>query len=340
MGSEAEDRAGVFVPHGYAERIVDLGEIRMNHVIVGDPSLPALLLIPSESESWWGYEPVLPMLAEHFQVFVVDLRGQGRSTWTPGRYTVDLMGADLVRFIDLVIGRPTIVSGLSTGGLLAAWLSAYAMPGQIRAAVYEDAPLFASERITTCGQAINQGMGPIEELLNKYLGDQWSIGDWSGYLAARTRDLSRPLQEAMAVMFPVPKGAKPRSGPPQHVKEYDPEWGRAFASGAATASCDHATMLAHVNVPVLFTHHFHRHDEDSGLYQGAISEPQVRRVKELITAAGQPFTYLAFPRMPHSMHQHHPGLYVSTLLRWAADLPTAANDESSTSSTDHLLSRR
>ena len=142
---EAADRAATFVPHAYPEQTVDLGEVRMNYAVAGDPSQPALLLIPGQTESWWGYEAAMPLLAEHFQVFAVDLRGQGRSTRTPGRYTLDNMGNDLVRFIDLVIGRPTIVSGLSSGGVLSAWLSAYAKPGQVLAAVYEDPPLFASE---------------------------------------------------------------------------------------------------------------------------------------------------------------------------------------------------
>jgi hypothetical protein len=88
------------------------------------------------------------------------------------------MGNDLVRFIDLVIGRPTIVSGLSSGGALAAWLSAYAKPDQVRAAVWEDTPLFASEARTSCGQPINQGLGPAFALWNKWLGDQWSIGEF------------------------------------------------------------------------------------------------------------------------------------------------------------------
>src|SRR5262245_7956482 len=108
----------------------------MNYATVGDPSLPALLLIPGQTESWWGYEAVLRSLAEPFQAFAVALRGQGRSTRTPGRYTLDTMGNDLVRFLDLVVGRPAIVSGLSSGGVLAAWLSAYAKPGQVRAALY------------------------------------------------------------------------------------------------------------------------------------------------------------------------------------------------------------
>ena len=117
----------------------------MNYAVAGTPDKPALLLIPGQTESWWGYEAAMPLLAEHFQVFAVDLRGQGRSTRTPGRYTLDNMGNDLVRFIDGVIGRPTIVSGLSSGGVLSAWLSAYAKPGQVRGALYEDPPLFASE---------------------------------------------------------------------------------------------------------------------------------------------------------------------------------------------------
>ena len=142
---EAADRAATFVPHAYPEQTVDLGEVRMNYAVAGDPSLPALLLIPGQSESWWGYEAAMPLLAEHFHVHAVDLRGQGRSTWTPGRYTIDNFGNDLVRFIDLVIGRETLVSGMSSGGILSAWLSAYAKPGQIRAAVWEDPPLFSCQ---------------------------------------------------------------------------------------------------------------------------------------------------------------------------------------------------
>src|SRR5438874_8372633 len=173
-----------YIRHAFAEQRADLGEVQMNHATVGDLSRPALLLIPGQTESWWGYERALPLLAEHFNAFAVDLRGQGRSTRTPGRYTLDNMGNDLVRFIDLVIERPTIVSGLSSGGVLAAWLSAYAKPGQIIGAHYEDPPLFTSEVQPATGQGIRQGVGAIFRLWSTYLGDQLSIGDWDGAWAA------------------------------------------------------------------------------------------------------------------------------------------------------------
>ena len=107
-----------YVRHAFPEQLCDTGEVRMNYAVAGSPDKPALLLIPGQTESWWGYEAALPLLAEHFQAFAVDLRGQGRSTRTPGRYTLDNMGNDLVRFIDGAIRRPTLVSGLSSGGVL------------------------------------------------------------------------------------------------------------------------------------------------------------------------------------------------------------------------------
>ena len=122
----------------------------------------------------------MPLLADHFQVFAVDLRGQGRSTWTPGRYTLDNFGNDLVRFIDLIVQRQVIAAGHSSGGTVAAWLSAFAKPGQIRASVWEDTPIFSSETSPDCGQSIHQGIGPVLALRNKWLGDQWSIGDYAG----------------------------------------------------------------------------------------------------------------------------------------------------------------
>ena len=48
---EASDRADTFVGHRYTEQLVDLGEVRMNYATTGDPSNPALLLVPAQTES-------------------------------------------------------------------------------------------------------------------------------------------------------------------------------------------------------------------------------------------------------------------------------------------------
>jgi pimeloyl-ACP methyl ester carboxylesterase len=306
---DADTRADIFVSHEYPEQQVDLGEVRMNYATAGDPSLPPLLLIPGQTESWWGYERAMAHLADHFQVFAVDLRGQGRSSWTPGRYTLDNFGNDLVRFIDLAIGRPTYVSGLSSGGVLSAWLSAYAKPGQIIAAAYEDPPLFSSETNPAFGQSIRQGVGPLFAMFNKWLGNQWSIGNWAGMqVAAKTE-----VPPWVSAVIPLPDEV------PQNLREYDPEWGKAFWTGAVAASCDHATMLSNVKVPVLLTHHFHMEDP-SGTLMGALSDLCAAKAQELITVAGQPVSYQLFPAMGHFMHAIDPPLFAKTIIDWVASL--------------------
>ncbi|HEV7733512.1 MAG TPA: alpha/beta hydrolase [Candidatus Binatia bacterium] len=301
-----------YVAHTIAEQLVDLGEIEMNYATLGDAASPALLLIPGQTESWWGYEAAMPLLAERFQVFAVDLRGQGRSTRTPGRYTLDNMGNDLVRFLDLVVRRPAIVSGLSSGGVLAAWLSAYAKPGQVLAALYEDPPLFASEARPAIGPGIRQCIGPLFDLWSTYLGDQWSIGAWD---AMREGSASR-LPEHLR-FIPVP------DEPPQSLKEYDPEWGRSFWTGTVAAACDHERMLRSVTVPsVLLTHHMRMTDEASGFLFGAMSDQQAQRVRALLTGAGVDVTYRSFPDVGHSMHGDRPDLYVETLFDWVTSITT------------------
>jgi pimeloyl-ACP methyl ester carboxylesterase len=298
-----------YVAHKYPEQLFDTGEVQLNYATVGEASKPALLLIPGQTESWWGYEAAMDLLKDRFQLFAVDLRGQGRSGRTPGRYTLDNMGNDLVRFIQGVIGRPTLVSGLSSGGVLSAWLSAYAPPGLVRAAHYEDPPLFASETSPAYGHSIKQAIGPMFAMWSKYLGDQWSVGNWAGMAENAANELPAWLA-----------GMRPAAEPPQNLKEYDPEWGRAFWTGTVGASCDHARMLKAVKVPVLFTHHFRRVDETTGFVMGAITDLQAGQVRAIVEAAGQPFDYRSFPQMGHSMHGQDPKLFADTVSEWAAGI--------------------
>ncbi|MFZ5749418.1 MAG: alpha/beta fold hydrolase [Pseudomonadota bacterium] len=297
------------VSHAYAERQVDLGEITMNYAEAGSRNKPALLLIPEQTGSWWTYEQAMKLLERDFHVFAVDLRGQGRSSWTPGRYSIDNFGNDLVRFIATVIGRPTIVAGNSSGGVLAAWLSAYALPGQIRGAMYEDPPLFSSELTPAFGQSIRQSIaGAIFRLYRDYLGDQWRVGDWAGFREAKRNS---PVK----VLHMLPDTHEP----PQNLKEYDPEWARAFYDGEVSRTCPHDAMLARVKVPVLMTHHG-RMEAPTGMLVGAISDFQAKKVQELVKGAGAAITYLSYPDAMHVLHATDPARYAKTLMEWVATL--------------------
>lgn len=309
-----ENPEETYVSHSFEEHQIDIGEVKINYARAGGPENPALVLIPAQTESWWGYEKSMKLLSANFHVYAVDLRGQGRSSRTPGRYTFDNFGNDIVKFITIVVKRPAIVSGLSSGGVISAWLSAYSPPGLIRGAVYEDPPLFSCELVPAFGDPIRQGIGDFLLLFNQFLGDQWKVGNWKGLLTTAPE---------IALAFGIDQDSVE---PPQNLKEYDPEWGLAFAKGTVGASCDHAQMLAQVKCPVLFTHHF-RASEPSILNghqfnMGAISDIQAKRVGEIIKNAGQTFIYKSFPKMGHSMHDLDPELFANTIREWSTSLPS------------------
>ena len=114
------------IPDGFTEKKFDTGEVVLNYV-EGPDNGPPLLLIPGQMESWQGYKPVLPALSERFHVFTVDVRGNGKSTWTTGHYSYNECGNDLRIFLYDVIGEPAVVSGLSSGAVLTVWLAAPAV---------------------------------------------------------------------------------------------------------------------------------------------------------------------------------------------------------------------
>ena len=198
------------------------------------------------------------------------------------------------------------MSGLSSGGVLSAWLSAYARPGQIRGALYEDPPLFASEATPACGQSHPPGHRPdvraVEQVPRRPV-EHRRLG----------RHGRRGARASCPRGSPRCSPRRPATEPPQNLKEYDPEWARAFWTGTVAASCDHARMLASVKVPVLLTHHFRMIDEATGYLMGALSDLQAAtRAAARSRRRGRPVDYRSFPTMGHAMHGQDPKLFADT----------------------------
>jgi len=111
--------------------------------VEGPDNGPPILFIPGQTEFWQGYKLVIPSFTKHYHVFVINIRGHGKSTHTPGEYSYNIIGEDLKEFLERVIKKPTIISGLSSGAILAIWLAANA-PDSVSTAISEDPPLFSS----------------------------------------------------------------------------------------------------------------------------------------------------------------------------------------------------
>jgi pimeloyl-ACP methyl ester carboxylesterase len=95
-------------------------------------------------DTWESHQKVLQPLSQKFQVFTVDVRGHGKSDWTTGDYSWASIGRDMSAFMKQVFQRPAIVSGNSSGGLIALWLAAN-LPEYVSGIISEDAPIFSTE---------------------------------------------------------------------------------------------------------------------------------------------------------------------------------------------------
>lgn len=101
----------------------DLNDVRLHYQLDGDPSLPALLLSNSLGASLDMWAPQVEALSQHFHVVRYDTRGHGKSSVTPGPYTIPQLGQDAVVLLDhLGISRANF-AGVSMGGITGQWLA-------------------------------------------------------------------------------------------------------------------------------------------------------------------------------------------------------------------------
>ena len=104
-------------------RRVEAGGIGLAYRASGPPSAAPLVLLHALGEDGGDWGNVAPAFARHWRVYAPDLRGHGRSDW-PGEYSVELMRADVLGFLDaLSLDRVDLI-GHSLGGLVACLLAA------------------------------------------------------------------------------------------------------------------------------------------------------------------------------------------------------------------------
>lgn len=317
------------IPEGFKELQFTTGEVTLNYVVGPDNGLP-LLLIPGQMESWQGYKCVLPELSKRFHVFVPDLRGHGKSSRTPGHYSYNICGDDLKLFIQNVIQKPTLVAGLSSGGVLALWLAANA-PEDVLAVISEDPPIFSSvwpriqdEKFMTHNfkVAVETLGGEDERDPAKYLAQVGAPVEGKSELLKipsfiikiinllfRANRALRPDSpyDAPFLPFNIRAGCK-------FLTEYDTDFSRATIDGGLSRDFDPEETLKQVKCPVLLLWaHATRH-ETWGII-GALDENDLQRMKTLVDD-------LQVVDIPggHEIHMMHPSRYIDELMKFVDDL--------------------
>ncbi len=315
---------------GYKESILDNGEVKL-HYLFGPNNGRPLVLIPGQGLSLESYQRVLVPLSKEFQVFAVDVRGHGKSSWTTGNYNYPGMGGDFKDLLQQVIKRPAIISGNSSGGIIALWLAAN-VPDMVSGIILEDAPVFSSEwprlrddcwvyRIFKCNaETIGSPQGrnladffkgmevPVEGKQKVIQFPTWL----TGIMAVTVR-----LHQRLWPGKPVDLAFLPRETRMmiKSLSEYDPDFTRAYVEGRACMGFNHAEALASVKCPLLVIHaNWFRHPE-YGLV-GSMDEKDIGRLRSLAPQA-------QYKRLSsgHMIHFESPEQFRRVIVNFAQQLP-------------------
>ena len=101
---------------------------------------PAVILLHGFPEDWYAYHRVMPLLAKHFAIVAVDLRGIGGSAATPDGYDAANMAEDVHQLVEHLHLEHVYVVGHDIGGMVAyAFVRRY--PETSRGVMLLDAPV-------------------------------------------------------------------------------------------------------------------------------------------------------------------------------------------------------
>lgn len=273
---------------GFVEKRVDINGSTINYA-EGPDNGPPLLLIHGQVTRWQDYNRVLPALARDFHVYAVDVYGHGSSDRVPEKYTANALAEDMRVFIEQVIGEPALVSGHSSGGLVAANLAAK-HPEQVTGVVLEDPPFFSSvyprstktwnyvELSTLAHDFLESGEDDFQlyYIRNTPFWDFFlGAKEWMQTQAVRYREShpSRPLK--LYFMPPVFNQLF------TSMDEYDPRFGEAFYNNSFHERFDHEEALRNIRVPSVLIHTNWSYD-DNGILLAAMDGDDAERAQSLI----------------------------------------------------------
>jgi len=105
---------------------VETKDLHMHYELDGPAGAPALVLSNSLGTNLSLWNPQLPVFAKAFRLLRYDSRGHGRTSATPGEYTVEMLGRDVLQLLDALNLDRVNFCGLSIGGMTGMWLAANA----------------------------------------------------------------------------------------------------------------------------------------------------------------------------------------------------------------------
>ncbi len=303
---------------GFTEKDLRLREGLRLHYVEGPAGGVPLLLIPGQGSIWQDYGPVLLPLSARYHIIAVDCHGHGQSSWNVEDYRANRIADDLVRLIEAVFGRPAVVSGHSSGGLIAACMAAR-HPDRVCGVVLEDPPFFTTEPARKENTYVwVDGFRNIRSFF-----EQAEEKDYVCYYMPRSywRNIFGKLWDTMSERVIRQRRSNPSAVPyipwagvqinriwESISHPYDLRFSVGFIDDTFFTGFDQEDTLSKVKCPSTFIKATTRFDKKRGLLLAALDEEDCNRVHALL-----PNNEVVHVKSGHDVHFERPKQYVKIL---------------------------
>ena len=290
----------------------------------GPDNGPALVLVHGQGMQWEDYARVLPDLAQRYHVFAVDCFGHGESSHDPALYSCEAIGRAFKSFAAQKIGACYLVSGHSSGGIIAAWLAANDAE-QVTACVLEDPPFF---RVTPVEMQQEPGCFAWKDgfMVTHAFLRQGDVADPTVYYAQHSYlfSLFGGLQPKIAEWTAQELSANPDAHltlawvPHDWVRglyfydDFDVRFSETFYDGTWFDGIDQADLLRCITCPAVYLKAKTNYGED-GTLLAANSDEDAARVQQLVAVCET-----VVVESGHDIHYERPKTFADAVDRAAS----------------------
>jgi len=311
---------------GFTEKEIELkdGTI-LNYGEGPDNGKTPLLLIHGQGMTWEDYAKVLPDLSSHYHVFAVDCHGHGKSDWNPKKYNAKRVAEDFAEFIEIKIGKKTVISGHSSGGMVAAWVAAY-YPDLVYGTVIEDAPFFATELdrrentyVWIYGFQMYENFKNQSEVNNYFTyaiqRSYWRklFGNflWNRFSKDAIKYYEKHPNQPVHVIYLPPQINRMFEA---ETYPFDRKFGETFYDHSWFEDYDQSEILAKIKNPTIFIKANTNYDGD--LLLAALSDEDADQVVDLLEQGER----VNIDTPGHDIHYDKPKEFTETLIRFLDDI--------------------
>ncbi|MBM7601102.1 pimeloyl-ACP methyl ester carboxylesterase [Virgibacillus halotolerans] len=283
-----------------------------------------LLLIHGQGMNWEDYAKVLPGLSKHYHVYAVDCHGHGESDWNPEKYKAKVMAADFAEFIEVEIGEKTVVSGHSSGGMIAAWMAAHYRE-LVLGTVIEDSPFFSTELdrrentyVWVYGFQMYEDFKNQDEvkdyfvysLKNSYWRNMFGDFLWNKFSKDAISYHEKHPNEPVHLVYLPPQINRMFEA---ETYPFDRKFGETFYDNTWFEGYNQAEVLSKIKSPTVFLKANTTYD--GNLLVAALSDEDADRVVELLECGIR----IDIDTPGHDIHYDKPKEFTDTLVRFLED---------------------